>query len=228
MVKGFWTLLIWIQFIQVPTDWNRYWPVSSKVNSPILDERAAFYPHFGEPCRPSNLWKMLQCFWCRVKDVNGHQSHHQTYRFEDGGAAAFGGKGPVVQKRMADYEAHAAAGTRDGAVVSRGWVLYTQHPGNYHALSVIAVRCPMFIDWLFWFVRFDIDLQRYRKWQLAIFALFLFLWLWCTQFHLRRPWECLNLTASVFKGIHFTKFIEEVPSSIGYRIQPDVNNCIIL
>jgi len=27
-------------------------------------------------------------------------------RFEDGGAAAFGGKGPVVQKRMADYEAY--------------------------------------------------------------------------------------------------------------------------
>lgn len=84
-----------------------------------------------------------------------------------------------------------------------------------HVLSVIAVRCPMFIDWLFWVVWFETVISRGVENG----------WTWqplhCFFFHdvpnsiFDAPWEWLNLSASVFKGIHFIKFIEEDPSSIG-------------
>ena len=106
---------------------------------------------------------------------------------------------------------------------------------DIHNMQVTMCPCPIchgcqmsHVHWLTVSIClvWDIHLQRRGKWmKMATFALLLFLW--CTQFHRWCPWECLNLSASVFKGIHFIKFIEEVPSSIGYRIQPDVNTGII-
>ena len=217
---------MWIHFIQFPNKRNRYRGCLVKWIHQYLilswDDSIHIFVCAIQAMKDTTvllLWKM----WMAVNPISNSaaffvSSNLQVWRRRCCRVWWQGASRPETYGRLRGQK---TAGSRDGAVMSRGWVIHNMQVTTtvcHYVLPVtaMAVRCPMFINWLFWFVRFDIDLQRHRKWQLAMFALL-------TQFHLRCPWEWLNLAASDLKRIHFIEFIEEVPARIGYRIQPDVN-----